>query len=428
MRGSYYSAVVLRCLPVLCASLVGAAIGYVAWGEGRNPVAASLLPLAIAFSGSRLRAFAVGLSYVLATSRAGPSFIATWFDGGISIGIALWFAAGVVGGITWAMGWSAAESPWRKAGASMLAWLIALMPPVAVVAMGHPIVAWGSILPGSAWLGVLASCLVPAALIWALQRADWSQRTTAAALTAVALLATVAGQLQHPPKDTPALSDIVTVSTRWGKPVDEWEILERIERIGQINRRLTDESDVKVVIYPESILDRYSPAIYPILKMEVIDDAARSAQTVVIGTDLPTRSGNLETAAIAYYPDGTTMTALARQTVPIALWKPWKSSGSFVTDWTANNLLKLKEGVTARVIFCYEEYMPVLSLIDEAFTEHTMVLVMANTWASQDPLGSAVQSQHSQGIARLFGRQLLRADNRPKEQARSIESRAPAVD
>ena len=67
------------------------------------------------------------------------------------------------------------------------------------------------------------------------------------------------------------------------------------------------------------------------------------------------------------------------------------------------------------MIFCYEEYIPLLSLINEALDAHNIVVVMANTWASKDVLGATIQAQHSEGIAKLFGKRLLRAENRPKK-------------
>ena len=61
--------------------------------------------------------------------------------------------------------------------------------------------------------------------------------------------------------------------------------------------------------------------------------------------------------------------------------------------------------------FCYEEYMPILSLIDEAAYDHNMVVVLSNLWATKDPLSSLVQGAHTQGMALLFGRRWVRAVN-----------------
>lgn len=402
-------------LPLLIAAIVGAVIGAGAWGEGRLPFLAAALPFAVGISGSRARAFALGLAYVLATERAGPAFMSTWFDGSVLAGLLLWLASGVVGGLAWSLGWTSSIVPWRKAAATVVAWTVTLLPPVAVVVMGHPIVAWGSIMQGMGWFGVLVSVAAPAVFMWNFSKSRWSLRAVSLLFIPIAGIVAGASVYAYAPVENRFVGDIVAVSTNWGVAKDQWEILERAERIGRTNDRFAQDTDVRVIIYPEAVIQRYDPALYKVLKMEVIDAAARAGQTIVLGADLPTKSGNLESGAIAFYPDGKTATAIARQTVPIALWKPWQASGSFLTDWTANNLLTLKDGVIARVIFCYEEYIPLLSLINEAKDAHNIVVVMANTWASKDKLGAAIQSRHSEGIAKLFGRRLLRAENRPKK-------------
>jgi len=401
-------------LPLLIAAGVGGVIGFGAWGEGRLPFLAALLPFAIGISSSRARAFVMGLAYVLATERAGPGFMAAWFDGSVLTSAVLWLGSGVVGGLAWSLGWTASSVPWRKAAASVLAWVVTLLPPVAVVVMGHPLIAWGSIMQGTGWFGVLSSVAVPAFFMWNFAKSPWTLRTMTLLFIPVAGAVVGVSVYAYNASENRVVGDIVAVSTNWGSAKDEWEILERIERIGRINDRFAQESDVRVIIYPEAVLQRYDPALYRVLKMEIIDAAARAGQTIVLGADLPTKSGNLESGAIAFYPEGKTATAIARQTVPFALWKPWQASDSFLTDWTASNILRLRDGVTARVIFCYEEYIPLLSLINEAKDAHNIVVVMANTWASKNKLGATIQSRHSEGIANLFGKRLLRAENRPK--------------
>jgi hypothetical protein len=397
-----------KAVSVAIAVMVGAAIGFGAWGEGRYPYLAALLPLAIGISGTRLRAFAIGFAYVLATERAGPAFMASWFDDSLIAGLALWLGSGLVGGLVWSLGWTASATPWRKALASVTAWAVTLLPPVAVLAMGHPIIAWGNIMQGTGWLGVIASCAVPAIILWNYSKAPWSLWTMTLMFVPIAGAVVGASAYSFNQIETRFVGDMAAVSTNWGAAKDPWEVLERIERIGN--------TDVRVVIYPEAVIQRYDPALYQVLKMEVIDAAARAGQTIILGADLPTKGGDLESAAIAFYPDGKSATAIARQTVPIALWKPWLHAGSFLTDWRANNILTLKDGVVARVLFCYEEYIPLLSLINEAKDAHNIVVVMANTWAAKDQLASTIQSRHSEGIAKLFGKRILRAENRPKKE------------
>ena len=401
-------------LQLLIAALTGAALGFGAWGEGRAPYLAILLPIAIGLAGSRLRAFVVGLAYLLATERTGPAFISAWFDNNLAIGIAIWIGSSIAGGLAWSLGWTPSSKPWRRALAVAIAWAITLLPPIAVVAMGHPMVAWGFLLQGAAWFGVAASVVIPAAFMWIHAKEGWSAKPTALGASAAGVVALGMGIAFYTPLENRFVADMAAVSTHWGAAKDGMEIIERIERMGRANERFAQDTDVKVVIYPEATIQRYEPALYPVLRMEVLDPSEKAGQTVIIGADLQDASGNFQSAAIAFYPDGKTATAVARQTAPIALWKPWEPSGTFVTDWSANNMLVLKDGIRARVIFCFEEYIPILSLINEAKDEHNLVLVMSNTWAAENPLASVIQSRHSEGIARMFKKRMIRSENRPK--------------
>jgi len=60
--------------------LAGAALGWLAWGEGRAPALAALLPVLVALSRSRTYAFLLGLGYTVALLRHTAAFIGSWFD------------------------------------------------------------------------------------------------------------------------------------------------------------------------------------------------------------------------------------------------------------------------------------------------------------------------------------------------------------
>jgi hypothetical protein len=42
-----------------------------------------------------------------------------------------------------------------------------------------------------------------------------------------------------------------------------------------------------------------------------------------------------------------------------------------------------------------------------------MYVAVTNTWAAQSPVAAEIQTQHSLGMARLFGRPYVKAENRP---------------
>lgn len=399
--------------PYALAMAIGWLIGAGAWGEGRTPALAVVLPVAVALAGNRLQAFIVALAYMLGAERGGPFYISTWFDNNLLIGVGLWIASALAGAAAWMLAWTAADKPWRKALATVIASLVALLPPVGIVTMGHPLVAWGYIVSGTGWIGVALSLLVPAGVVWMMANKSWRP---VYAVGGLALFSVPFGSLgfNSEPMNTRDIGGMVAVSTKWGKAEDIYDILDRVQRMGRTVKALADDNLASVVVFPESVLQTYDPALFPILQAEILAQAQKAGQTVVLSMDLRDKDGNFETVATAMYPDGRAQTATARQTVPFALWKPWASEGSFKTDWTAGNILPLREGVTARVLFCYEEYIPLLSLINEAKDDHNLVMVLSNTWAAKDEGTAAIQARHSEGMARLFGKQMLRAENRPK--------------
>lgn len=405
-----------RYAPIAAAMLIGATVGVLAWGEGRSAQLAVLLPVLVAITATRSQAFALAFGYAMGAARGCPDYAVSWFNDSMLVGYALWLSAGLLGGLGWSLAWSSSDKPWRKALATAVAYVVTLIPPIAILTTGHVLVAWGFLLRGWGWVGVAVSLIAPAALVWLIAKHKPKRAHVAASLAAVAVALTAASFAYEKDEDR-YLNDIVAVSTKFGAATRFGEILDRVTRMGRTTAALAGQDLASVVIFPESIIQTYSPAIFPFLDGEILRHSEEAGQTVVLGADLTLADGSMQNAAIAFYPDGRTLTAVARQTVPFALWKPWAAQGSFKPDWTTNSVLPLRDGVHARMVFCYEEYIPLLGLIDEAKGGFQLVVVMANTWAAKKPYATAIQARHSEGLARLFGRKLLRAENRPKDQS-----------
>lgn len=396
---------------VVAAGGAGLAMGLLAWGEGRAPVLAILLPLAIAVCLTRWQAFALALGYISATIRFNLEFMTTWFDGVLipSLG---WFGLALFTAIVWNISWTRAKTPARRALFCLLGWLVAGFTPAATLMAGHPLVAAGYLLPGWGWIGVLvAAGLAPLAVL-GMSKAKMRPRTelVAVAVTGLALAAV------SPWLDVPVPSHtrgVATVQTAWGKLEGVDAALTRMAAMGRTQAAASPL--VTTFVWPEAIIGRYEPALYPVLDLELLKPARRAGRVSVVGLDIPVGPNRLQTAAVGFYPDGATATAVARQPVPGALWKPWSSEGSFVADWAASNILPMGQGDRAAVFFCYEEFLPALFLINEFRDTPTMYLALSNTWADPDGGADRLQMLHSHGMALLFGRAYLRAANRPRQ-------------
>lgn len=397
---------------LLVAALLGLSLGWAAWGEGRAPALAALLPFLLAVCRSRLQAFLVGMFYTSAVLRHAVEFIGSWFDNSLLIGGSAVLAYSVISGSIWALGWSRSDKAWRKALAVVIAWTVALMPPATVGMPGHPLIAWGSILPGAGWVGVVLAVALPAGVVWLIASHKPKAGYVAVGLSLAAVGLAMLGAVRYMPA-TSYGPGTVAVSTEWGKQDGVDDVLQRVASMGQMAKQLAQQDKPTTVIWPESILGNYDPALYPVLDIELLSAARASGQAHIIGMDLPDKNQRYENAAVAFYPDGRTARAVARQPAPMSLWKPWRTTDTYIADWSASNMLPVSNTMQGAFIFCYEEYLPVLYLMNEAQGQVDLYVAIANTWAAKNPEASEIQTQHSLGMARLFGRMYVKAENRP---------------
>ncbi len=405
-------------------ALLGSAIAIGSWGEYSSPAISLILPLVWAITPNRYSGFALALGYHLAVVRFLPPFAGVWFES-LAIGILAWLGQGLLAASTWGLLWPNRRSP-KAVGVMTFVVLVAtlLLPWAAVVPSGPPIMGLGFLMPGTGWFGVALfftalPMLAGYAAHVAMQKGVGRLNGSVIAMLATLLLGIVFGlagdKLDSSDKGRGRMAGrIAAIHTDWGRfPNTDEEILNRVDKVGKIVRSLAGGPDgFDTVVFPESILGIYDVGTSAVLQGSVLINAREAGQTVVIGADLKIGHGRYQNVAIAFRPDGSTSYIAARQTPPVVAWAPWLNDGHFPADWLANSTVNVGGGVRARFMFCFEEYMPLLHLISEAREDQNMVIAMSNGWASQNPLSSAIQSGHTEGMAKLFGRQWIRAENR----------------
>ena len=400
---------------LVTAALIGAALSTMAWGQGRAPALAALLPLLVAMCRTRAQAFALGAGYSLAIMRQPPSFVVEWLRADAAFGAATIVLYGVIAGAVWSLGWSKSPEPWRKALAVVLAWGVALLPPAAFVLPMHPVIAWGSILPGSGWLGVVLSAAAPACIVFFITRERPTPRLLLASLLVSILALGAIGIARKGPLTGDAVG-VVGVTTEWGEQTTDEAIRRRMASMGQLARDLSAQGGPDTVVWPAAAVGTYTPALYPQLEATLLEAARASGQTHVVGMRLrgpQGMQGLQENALVAFYPDGRTARAKARQIAPWARLNPANAVQS-ITEHAANgNVLALRANARAAVLFGHEEFQPWLSLLTEARAAIEVHVAVADTVAGGED-ASAIQSRHSMGMAQLFGRAYVRAENRPQ--------------
>jgi hypothetical protein len=398
---------------------LGGGLGLLAWTPGHTPALGALFPMLWIGRPSRVAAFACAVAYHLAVVRFLPGFAANWF-GSIVAGFACWLAVGFVSGLVWAVLWPPSGSKALRVMLSALAVLVMLLlPPFGALVPAHPVVAWGYLAPGSGWVGVaLMFILTPTAAAW-LRTHERVFPESHVNWTVFGFLFAVVGIFGLVPQqnDGRSASQVLAVQTQFGRfpAYGSVDVMQRLVRMGELSALQADGQDtVKAVVFPETIIGLYDRSLQPAIDLELVSPTKAKGQTLVLGADLALGGNRFQNAALIFRPDGSSNLLAARQTVPIAQWRPWSRGAHFPADWLATNTVDLGGGRRARFMFCHEEWMAVLHLLSEAREEHELVIAMANLWAAPDPTASYVQGAHTQGMALLFGRAYVRAVNGPE--------------
>lgn len=407
--------------PLALAALVGTTLALLAWGPGRTPALAVLLPLLWLVAPSRMSAFVLTACYHLGVGRFLPEFAGIWFESSL-VGVALWLCASLVAATAWAICWPSRNTYAMVLAGALAGMVLTLAPPFGVVLAGHPLVGWGFFASGTGWFGVVLFFIT--VLLWgaffrvylpsmSVKRPQW---ITAGAAAAFGVILSVGGSIPSEAGGR-VVGSIGAVQSRWGgyPQRGSMEVMDRIGQIGNAVQSLAGgEGELKTIVFAESVIGLYDPSLFPAIRREILNRTKETGQTVIIGADIEVGKNSLQKVALVLRPDGTSTYVAARQPVPVAEWAPWRTRHSFVVDWFADSTVAIGGGARARMMFCYEEYMPALHLISEARGGHNMVISMSNLWASKNPLTNFVQSAHTEGMALLFRRPWVRAVNLSK--------------
>ena len=402
---------------VVVQALIGVVIALGAWGSGASPALAMLIPVVWCIAPNRTAAWVLTTSYHLTVVRFIPDFAATWF-GSQHLGVAIWIAQGALCGVGWALAWTSRPGAFATLLSWGLALVLTLLPPLGMILPGHPLMTVGYLLPGMGWSGICLYVIFTGALLVALRvyvtgrASKWSRVLQGVAIIGVGVFLLLTTDKPDPEAGR-VVDKVGALTTRWGgfPPRDSLEVARRIDRIGRATRSLAGgEGEIRTVVFAESLLGIYDPSLYVPLELDVLKDARAAGQSVVVGADLLVAGSVLQKAALIFLADGSSSYVVARQPVPFAEWAPWNKKGTYEIDWFSSSVANIGGGLKARVVFCYEEYIPLLHLISEAREEHQMVLVLANLWAA-GPVADLIQKAHTEGMARLFRRPWVRSVN-----------------
>lgn len=400
-------------LAIAVSALFGLLIGWLAWGQGRVPYAALLLPLLWVSFGHRtfLIPLAGVAAYMVATLRdlfsgAAQFFPVAWQAAAAGAGL---LCLCVVVAAVWALPRKFARSPGQVALASAIVMVALLLPPLWILAPGHPITAYGFVWEGGGWFAVVLLSAVltgAAALMYTLGPVVQVGLLTLGLAACAISSAAAEGEFRG---NEVARAQI----TRWpGQAALPLE--DQVDRIGKIGglARAVGQLGVRWIVLPEGVVGSWRDSLEAVTELELAEGARMSGVEIWVGIDHPRADGSWGVDLEVFRPDGARERLSARQPMPLSLWRPW-SVNSYAADWFKGAVVRSPLG-PAYVSFCYEDGLPGFFLWEMARAGRpNLVVSVANNWFFTRQDTAAGQARHIEGMARLFGLNLLRAVNRP---------------
>jgi apolipoprotein N-acyltransferase len=393
-----------RVARIASALTAGAVVGWLAWGDGRAPALALLVPLVWMLIRDQPAAAAWVAGYYC-TSMRGVIYASDVFFSGshpFVFGLGLWVGLSVLLCLPWVV--SAFVRNRGKAvhgrfwGAlALISILVAMVPPLGMVNAASPILGLGWVVPGAGWAAITAYAVLIMAFPFL------KHQSIVVGVLAVLSLALTPYQGE----DHSRLGDIVAVSTRWGQIKSMDMAVDRITAIGIEARKQTD-SGAKAIIFPELILGDWNDSYQSAWDMEIAKASKRRNMEIAVGVAVEDSPGVMANT-LKLVHKGETRSVHARQTVPVSMYQPWHDTG-YPSNWSKSSVLEVA-GKRAMVLFCYEEHLAGLMLMGLLRDRPDFILAVSNSWWGGKSASPAVQLRHSESIAKLFGLPLLRANN-----------------
>jgi apolipoprotein N-acyltransferase len=404
--------------PFVAGALLSGSVGTVVSTGSVAAIAVSILLPALWVRQTSARfCFYCSFAYYLSALWSVPVVARNFFgpNGGSIDGIVLWFVASVLLALPWRFAWSesATSAVWRVP----LGLLASVVPPLGLIGWASPTVASGLLFPATGYTGFALTLFMPGCLPLAPRR------------TVVCAVAGAVGcNLLYPTSpETP--SGWQGIDTHYGSiaydrvdPVREYQIAEDLKA-----RALA--SAARVIIFPESVLPRWTPAS-DLLWADTINALRSADKVVVIGVITPfgtpysdydfaaSLAALHETPAVRSdfrrssrqqvpfaYTNGVVIRGASssefkqRIPVPIGMWRPFTNTGAPLR-LSSPAVIRIADQTMA-VLICYEQLIPWPVLTSFLERPSIMIAIANRFWVSGSQIAS-VQQTTTRIWARLF--------------------------
>ncbi|MBU1389364.1 MAG: hypothetical protein KKE62_01345 [Proteobacteria bacterium] len=369
-------------------------IGFIAWDNYVSM--AVLLPVIWAQATTKKTAYLIGLGYHLAASRGLIVGIPVFFGSNDFYGIFLWLLAGFIQAIPYFL-----CSYIRNTYLAIFILLVALiLPPICIIGWVNPLTAAGMIFPGTGFFGLFLTL----DLIWLM---TWQYKNKLFLTVLILFLIVFPLVVEQTATSTPDIKGTITKFS--GNPANIGDKFSKDYEKFITTYNQFGGSDFKVLVLPESTAGIWFDSTKNLWGKWQRN--LKEGQGVVLSTLLPDGKGAMEAynTLILMTKNEFKVLYMARQSVPVAMWKPW-SNDNVKTNWFESPIFEINDK-KATALICYEAYLtwPILHsfIVDDPET----ILFVSNHWWSKNTSLLSIQKTCVQSWANLFNVQLISAVN-----------------
>jgi hypothetical protein len=375
------------------------ATGAVAWnGHALTiPISLLLFPL-LAKASSRGHAFAIAIGYYAGSTWPVLSGAAAFFgpQSGPGDAVLLWISGASILAIPIALLWS--SNPLQRLWRIPLAVVLTAIPPIGILNVASPLTAAGVLFPGAAWTGLIAILFIIGGLA---EMEPPAQTQLLLGITALALIFNFSTPPPQLPKDWQAIN-----TNFGGSGLNTPSALELYNHEQWIRRTLA-QSQAKVLIFPESVVYRWTDATDMFWKPE-LDHLRATGRTVLVGAGLPLPGPHHYLNALFIRGQDTQPPFLQRIPVPGGMWTPFDGNSVPMRPF-GQSVLSIG-GERVAPIICYEQLL-VWPIVTSMWHKPTLIAGFSNEyWASKTYIPK-IQRSALESWSRLFNIPFLEAVN-----------------
>lgn len=384
-----------KTVQTLICIVLSIATGLIAW-DYYLPVAI-LIPVLWSNANNKMTATLIGLSYHLAASRGLIMGIPVFFDSSFIYGLFLWTIAGLIQSLPYFL-CSYVRNPYIAVALLLVALII---PPIGIVGWANPITAAGVIFPGTGFAGIVLTLCLIWVMIWLYKE------NKAFVLCWVVFLFVFPLTIESNIRDD--LKIVGSTTNFKGNPSNLGEKFSQdYQKFIKIFNQYKG-TDFKTLVLPESttgIWFESSKHLWSRWQKKLKKD-----QSIILSALVPDGDKGLNTynALIEMKKDSFREIYRARQSVPVAMWKPWGTE-NVKNNWFDSPLFEISDK-KATALICYEAYLtwPILQSFLSGDPE--AIIFVSNHWWSKNTSLLSIQKSCVNAWVCLFDVQLITAVN-----------------